>query len=95
MLPQLDRPTVHYTELREMPPDSALYHEWHTYLAELPRWLAEGMEGKFVLIKATEVIGFFDNWDSAYEIVAQRFAIEGALIHQIREREPLYRTRAV
>jgi hypothetical protein len=95
MHPPFERPTVHYTELRDMGPDSALDNEWHTYLAELPRWLAEGKEGKFVLIKGTEVIGIFDNFDAADAVWCQRFAITGALIHQIREREPIYRTQAV
>ncbi len=70
---QTERRTRHYTELTELPPDDVLYHEWHTYLRELPRWLAEGAEGKFVLIKGTEIIGMFDTSDAAYEVGEQRF----------------------
>ncbi len=61
----------------------------------MPRWLAEGKEGKFVLIKGTEVIGIFDSSEAADEVAVQRFLMQDVLIHQIREREPIYRTRAV
>jgi len=94
MIP-LERPTIHYTELRDLAPDNALYREWHTYLQELPRWLDEGKEGKFVFIKGTEIIGFFDTWEAASEVAVQRFLLQPVMVHQIREREPLYRTRAV
>jgi hypothetical protein len=95
MLPQFNRPTVHYTELRDVSQDDPHYDEWHTYLQGLPGWLAEGREGQFVLIKGTEVIGIYDSWDAAHEVFGQRFSIDGAMIQHIREREPLYRTRAV
>jgi hypothetical protein len=87
--------TVHYTELGEMKPEAPIHHEWHTYLEKLPGWLAEGREGQFVLIKNTEVIDFFDSWYAADEVANQRFLLQHLLIHEIREREPLYRTRAV
>jgi hypothetical protein len=94
MLP-LERPTIHYTELRDLAPDNALYHEWHIYLRELPRWLAEGKEGTFVVIKGTEILGFYKSDEAACDFALRRFPLGPVLIHQIREREPLYRTRAI
>jgi hypothetical protein len=87
--------TVHYTELPDVPPDSPLFQESTTYRRELPRLLAEGHEGKFVLIKGSEIIGLFDTSDEAYAILLQRFGYCDCFIQQIRTYEPLFRTRAV
>ncbi len=88
---QSARRTIPYTELKELPEDNALYYEWHTYLQELPRLLAEGLEEKFILIKGMEIIGLFDSWNAANEIAVQRFLMQDILIHQIRSQEPLLR----
>jgi hypothetical protein len=42
--------TIHYTQMQDLPPDSSLFHELKTYRRELPRLLAEGLEGHYVLI---------------------------------------------
>jgi magnesium transporter len=52
--------TVHYTELTTGDPNSPLFHEWSTYLRELPRLLAEGQEGRYVLIKGDRIVGIWD-----------------------------------
>src|SRR5437868_3856214 len=50
-LPPVEPPTIPCTELPEAKPDSPLYHEWNYYRREVGRLLAEGQEGRFVLIK--------------------------------------------
>src|ERR1700741_3917299 len=44
-------PRIHYTELGDADPNSQLYVEWSCYKREVGRLLAEGNEGRFVLIK--------------------------------------------
>jgi hypothetical protein len=85
--------SCHYTELKDAPPTSKLFHEWHTYITELPRLLAEGLEGKFVLIKGTEIIGIFESREAARDVGLDRFLRQAMLIQQVREYEPIYRTR--
>src|SRR5207247_2141193 len=51
---------VHYTELPEAKPGQALAEEWNTYRREVGRWLAEGLEGRHVLIKGEEILGIYD-----------------------------------
>ena len=88
-----ERPTIPYTELKELPPGHDLCREWNTYLKELPRLLAEGKEGKFVLIKGTEIFGLFDSWGEARSVGLERFLLQPMLVHEIRARVPLIRVR--
>jgi hypothetical protein len=84
---------MHYTELAELPPDHPSAREWSVYLRELPRWLAEGQEGRFVLLRDGEVIGLWDTWREAVDTGRQRFGMVPLMVHQILEWEPVYRQR--
>jgi hypothetical protein len=84
---------VHYTQLEQLAPGDDCENEWRVYLRELPRWLAEGKEGRFVLIKGEEVIGLFDTKSAAYSTGRQRFGMVPIVISEIREWEPVYRQR--
>jgi hypothetical protein len=92
-LPPIEPRTIHYTELPDPSPDSALFHEWNYYRREVGRLLAEGLEGKFVLIKGEEIIGLFESDEAAKMDAVTRFLMQSVLIHQIRSREPILRVR--
>ncbi len=92
---QRELPTIPYTELPPSKPDAALAEEWEFYRREAGRLLAEGYEGKHILIKGSEILGMWDTDEEAYEFALQRFLIprQDFMIHQIRAREPVYRVR--
>jgi hypothetical protein len=85
--------TIPYTELPDLKPDDQLFHEWNTYRKELPRLLAEGHEGKIILLKGTEIIGLYDSMDAAHIAGLKRFLLQPFMLHQILSREPLLRIR--
>src|SRR5262245_17208655 len=94
-LPPIEPPTVHYTELPEAKAGEALYLEWNTYRREVARLLAEGHEGKFVLIKDETILGRFDTWEEARNAGLERFLLTPFLVREIRTREPYLRVRGV
>jgi hypothetical protein len=80
---------LHYSQLPPPGPDSQLPVEWNTYRREVGRLLAEGHEGRFVLIKGEEILGL---WDTRVEASAEgdrRFLMQGFLVQQVRTWEPL------
>jgi hypothetical protein len=86
-----DRQCIHYTELTELPEEHELYQEWKTYLRELPRLLAEGHEGKSVLIKGDDIIGVFATHREAMAAGYDRYLRKGFMVQTVQEWEPLYR----
>jgi hypothetical protein len=84
---------IHYTQLGPLPPGHTFEKERCVYLREMPRWLAEGQEGRFVLIKGEEVIGFWDTRSAALNAGRQRFGMVPVYVSEIREWEPVYRQR--
>jgi hypothetical protein len=84
-------PTIPYTELPDVPVNDPLYHEWNTYRRELPGLLAEGHEGKFVLIKGESILGLFSTLDDAMIAGYARFLREPFRVQQVRSKEPLIR----
>ena len=67
------RPTIPYTELPEAAPNDDLAAEWNTYRKLLPQWLAEGHEGKTVLLKGEEVVGIYETEEAAEVEGLRRF----------------------
>jgi hypothetical protein len=92
-LAPLERPTIHWTELREISPDSPIAKEWSVYRREIGRLLAEGHEGKWVLIKGEQIIDIYETFHRAYEVALERFLMQSVLIQQVRSREPILRVR--
>jgi hypothetical protein len=94
-LPTRPNPTpgVHYTELPEGTAGGSLAEEWNTYGREVARLLAEGHEGKFVLIKKAAIIGLFPSWDGAYQEGVKHSLLQPMLIHEIRPVESILRVR--
>jgi hypothetical protein len=92
--PPVEPPTIPCTELPEAKPDSPLYHEWNYYRREVGRLLAEGHEGRFVLIKGEAILGIWDTHAEAKAAALQKYLMQPCLIHQVRSREPLLRLSA-
>jgi hypothetical protein len=86
---------VHYTELPEAKPGDALAPEWNTYRREVGRLLAEGHEGRFVLIHDEEIVGLYDCWDGARIDGLNRFGRTPFFVHEIRTEEPYLRVRGL
>jgi hypothetical protein len=83
--------TIHYSELAEATPGSPLCKEWNFYRREVARLLAEGNEGKHVLIKGEEIIGIWDTFEEAMGAGYERFLGQPFLVQQIQERERVLR----
>ena len=71
------RPTIHWTELAEATPGSRIATEWNFYRRQVGRLLAEGHEGKWVLVKGEEIVGIWDTQKEADQVRAQRFLEAG------------------
>jgi hypothetical protein len=89
--PPVEPPAIPCSELPEAKPDSPLHREWNFYRREVGRLLAEGQEGRFVLIKGEVVIGIWDTRAEAKAAALQKYLMQPCLIHQVRSREPLVR----
>ena len=94
-IPHREPPTLHYSELPEANPDSPLFVEWNTYRREVGRRRAEGQEGRFVLIKGEQILGLFESQEDARGHGYRTFHNQPFLVHQLREREPLFRCLSV
>lgn len=88
---QADLPTVHCTELPPAQSDSLLRVEWDFYRSQVLRLLADGHEGRTVLVKGEEIVGVFDTMEEARTAGYEKFLRQPFLIHQVQEREPLIR----
>jgi hypothetical protein len=86
--------TIPYTELPDGKPDSPINQEWNFYRREVGRLLAEGQEGRWLLIKGEYIVGIWDTREEASAVARQRYLMQPCLIHQIRSREPLLRLSA-
>lgn len=89
----IDPPGLSFTELPEAKEGDAFQHEWNTYRREIGRWLAQGLEGRHVLIKGEEIIGIYDTWETAREEGLKRYLLEPFFVHPIRAVEPYLRVR--
>jgi hypothetical protein len=95
-LPPRETPrAVPYTELPEAKPGEPLAEEWNVYRREVGRWLAEGLEGRHVLIKGQEVIGIYGSSEEAVAAGLQRYLLQPFLVHPIRTEEPFLRIRGI
>jgi len=86
-----EQPTIHYTQLPEGPPDSPIATEWNFYRRIIGRLLAEGHQGKWVLIKNEEIVGIWDTEVEADTVRVERFPLQPVLMKQILTREPILR----
>lgn len=91
LFPPHQRPTIHYTQLPEDTSGGRGSQEWNHYRRDVGRLLAEGHEGRWVLIKGAELIGIWDTEEEADRVRVQRFLMQDVLIHQVLRREPILR----
>lgn len=89
--PSPEPPTIHYTRLPPAKLGEELAEEWEMYRREVGRLLTEGNEGRYILIKGSEIIGIWPTQKEAFAVADQRFPFQPYLVHQIRERERLLR----
>ncbi len=83
--------TLHHTELPQASLDSPLYQEWNTYRREVARLLAEGNEGRWMLIANQEIVGLWDTESEANRVRLERFPTQPVLVKQVLTREPIVR----
>jgi hypothetical protein len=86
-----ERPTIHWTELPEDKSGGGNSTERNFYRREVGRLLAEGHEGRWVLIKGEEIVGIWDTRAEAEAVLYKRYLREPALVHQVQVREPQVR----
>jgi hypothetical protein len=84
---------IPYTQLPEVKSGEALAAESNTYRREVGRLLAEGQEGRHVLIKGETILGIYDTWKAARKEGLKRFRNEPFLARPILAQEPLLRVR--
>jgi hypothetical protein len=94
-LPAPDPPGIHHTQLAKDDSGEPLAREWNVYRLKVGRLLAEGHEGRHVLIKDEDVLGIFDTWDAARAAGLARFLGEPFFVHPIRTTEPHLRLRGI
>jgi hypothetical protein len=65
----------------------AIKTEILTYRRELPRLLAEGLEGKFALIKGDLVVSVWDTFSDGYQAGRERFGMDAFIAQPIDPRD--------
>lgn len=79
------------SELPSIPAGKPLAVEWEFYKRHAAEWVAQGLEGKFVLIKGEELIDVFDDWLTTLRAGSQRFGLVPFMAKQIWLTEPVLR----
>jgi hypothetical protein len=83
--------TLHYTELTPAEPDEPLATECNVYVREVGRLLAEGHEGKHILIKGEEIIGIYPTEREASDEGYRRYLLSGFMVAPIQTWQRVYR----
>jgi hypothetical protein len=84
-------PSIHYTQLDEPIPGSPIAAEWDLYRREVGRLLAQGHEGRWVLIKGGTIVGIWDTEQEADQARLRGFLMQPVLLKQILTWEPVLR----
>jgi hypothetical protein len=82
---------ISYRDLPPALPDSTLAVEWEFYRREAGRLLAEGHEGRHVLIQSEAIIGVFDTHLEASTEGSRRYFSQPHLVREIQAEERVYR----
>ena len=72
---------IHYTQLPVDPPGKRGATEWNFYRGEVGRLLAEGHEGKYVLVKGAAIIGMWDTQEEAFRSGSPEVSGAGCVDH--------------
>lgn len=92
-MPEQFPSTVPATEFPAAAPGDSLATAWETYRAAVSQLLAADLEGKFVLIKGSHILGTYDSWAEARQAGLRQFLTEPFLVQQVRCNEPVLRIR--
>ncbi len=87
--------TIHYSELPDLPPERVLARELATYKREAGRLIAEGHEGRWVLIKDDAVIGLWETMKAAADAGDRQLGRVPFMVRQVLTRERVLRQRYV
>jgi hypothetical protein len=68
-------------------PPLALEREIETYRRELPRLLATGQAGRFILIKGEQILGIWNNQADAIQFGRQQFGLEPFAVKTVDARD--------
>ena len=79
--------SVHYSELTEDRSSDPAAEGWNVYVREVGRLLAEGNEGKWVVIAEGRLIGVYDTKGEGYHAIAEGKFSWPSTLKQIRVRE--------
>src|SRR5579872_2164036 len=71
-----ERPKIHYTKLPEDPANDITARDWNFYCREVGRLLAEGNEGRWVLIHGEKIIGIWDTVEEVDRVRLDRFFMQ-------------------
>lgn len=83
--------TIPFTQLPDVPAGSPLATEWHHYRRVVGQLLADGQEGKWLLIKNDAIVGIWDSEAEADAVRQDRFLMQPVLMKQILADEPILR----
>ena len=81
--------TIPWSEVREDTSGGPNSAEWNFFLREVGRLLAEGHEGKWLLIKGEVVEGMWDTRDEAFAAATERYLMQPCLVQQVTARAPV------
>src|SRR3569623_3628053 len=84
-------PTVPFTELKENHSGTPFATSWNVYVREVGRLLAEGHEGKWVLIADAVIVGLFQTRREASMLAYSTYRDRSPMIHRVGGSEPVYR----
>lgn len=84
--------TIHYSQIPDLPTENPLHGELQAYRREMPRLLAAGLEGRWVLIQGGVVLGDFATMAAADDAGLTCFGMSSFLVKRVLEHEPVYRT---
>ena len=74
---------------RQRPRTAPLNREQAVFEANLPDWVPDH-EGKHVLIKGAEVVGFYETRDEALAVGYSRFGVVPLFVKRVCSSEPLH-----
>ena len=72
-------------------PGEPLAAEWETYRREIGKLLANGLEGKYALIRGDEIVGIYDSWNAARRVGLEKYLLTAHMVHPIIAEEPVIR----
>jgi hypothetical protein len=81
--------SVHFSELKENRSSDPTAEGWNVYVREVARLIAEGNEGKWVVIAEGRLIGVYDTKGEGYDAIDEGKFTWPSILKQIRVHEQL------